>query len=38
MKCATAKVFKSGRGQAVRLPKEYWFTCDEVIFSATASA
>ena len=30
MKRATAKVFKSGHGQAVRLPKEYRFTCDEV--------
>ena len=30
MKHATAKVFKTGRGQAVRIPKEYRFTCDEV--------
>lgn len=27
---ATAKVFKSGRSQAVRIPKEYRFTCEEV--------
>jgi antitoxin VapB len=27
---ATAKVFKSGRSQAVRIPKEYRFNCDEV--------
>ena len=27
---ATAKVFMSGRSQAVRLPKEYRFACDEV--------
>ena len=30
---ATAKVFMSGRSQAVRLPKEYRFTCDEVEIS-----
>jgi antitoxin VapB len=30
VKRATAKVFKTGRSQAVRLPKEYRFTCDEV--------
>ena len=30
MKRATAKVFKCGRGQAVQLPKAYWFTCNEV--------
>lgn len=28
---ATAKVFMSGRSQAVRLPKEFRFDCDEVI-------
>ncbi len=27
----TAKVFKNGRSQAVRLPKEYRFTDDEVM-------
>ena len=27
----TAKVFKNGRSQAVRLPKEYRFHCDEVM-------
>jgi antitoxin VapB len=27
---ATAKVFKSGRSQAVRIPKEYRFDCNEV--------
>jgi antitoxin VapB len=26
----TAKIFKNGRSQAVRLPKEYRFDCDEV--------
>lgn len=26
----TAKVFENGRSQAVRLPKEYRFSCDEV--------
>ena len=30
IKRATAKVFKTGRSQAVRIPKEYRFTCDEV--------
>ncbi len=29
----TAKVFKSGRSQAVRLPKEYRFSRDEVAIS-----
>ena len=28
---ATAKVFMTGRSQAVRLPKEYRFDCDEVL-------
>ena len=27
----TAKVFKTGRSQAIRLPKEYRFNVDEVI-------
>lgn len=27
----TAKIFENGRSQAVRLPKEYRFNCDEVI-------
>jgi len=26
----TAKIFMNGRSQAVRLPKEYRFDCDEV--------
>jgi len=26
----TAKVFKTGRSQAVRIPKSYRFSCDEV--------
>ena len=29
----TAKVFKNGRSQAVRLPKEYQFTVEEVYVS-----
>jgi len=28
---ATAKVFTTGRSQAVRIPKEYRFGCDEVL-------
>ncbi|HVA16416.1 MAG TPA: type II toxin-antitoxin system VapB family antitoxin [Candidatus Dormibacteraeota bacterium] len=28
---ATAKVFKTGRSQAVRIPKEYRFACEEVL-------
>lgn len=28
---ATAKVFENGRSQAVRLPKEYRFSSDEVM-------
>jgi antitoxin VapB len=28
---ATAKPPKTGRGQAVRIPKEYHFACDEVL-------
>ena len=31
MKSARAKVFWSGRSQAVRLPKEYRFSSDEVL-------
>ena len=27
----TAKVFKNGRSQAIRLPKEYRFSSDEVV-------
>jgi antitoxin VapB len=27
----TAKVFKTGRSQAVRIPKGYRFSCDEVL-------
>ncbi len=27
----TAKIFKNGRSQAVRLPKEYRFSSDEVV-------
>jgi antitoxin VapB len=30
-KRATAKVFTTGRSQAVRIPKEYRFSCDEVL-------
>jgi antitoxin VapB len=30
MKRQTAKVFRSGRSQAVRIPKAYRFDCDEV--------
>jgi antitoxin VapB len=30
VKRRTAKVFQTGRGQAVRIPKQYWFHCDEV--------
>ncbi len=29
-KRTTAKVFQTGRSQAVRIPKEYRFECDEV--------
>lgn len=28
---ATAKVFTTGRSQAVRIPKAYRFACDEVL-------
>ena len=27
----SAKIFENGRSQAVRLPKEYRFCCDEVM-------
>jgi antitoxin VapB len=30
-KRSTAKVFTTGRSQAVRIPKEYRFSCDEVL-------
>ena len=30
-KRATAKVLTTGRSQAVRIPKEYRFACDEVL-------
>ncbi len=33
-----AKVFKSGRSQAVRLPKDYRFDCDEVYISKLGHA
>ena len=35
---ATAKVFMSGRSQAVRLPIEFRFTCDEVEISREGDA
>ncbi|MDO9452530.1 MAG: type II toxin-antitoxin system VapB family antitoxin [Stagnimonas sp.] len=31
MNSATAKIFETGRSQAVRLPKAYRFDCDEVL-------
>ncbi len=34
----TAKIFMNGQSQAVRLPKEYRFNCDEVLVKKTASA
>ena len=34
----TAKVFMSGRSQAVRLPKAYRFDCDEVEISREGDA
>ena len=33
-----AKVFTTGRSQAVRLPKEYRFDCDEVLISRVGKA
>ena len=35
---ATARVFMTGRSQAVRLPKEYRFACDEVEISKQGDA
>ena len=34
----TAKLFKSGRSQAVRLPKEFRFEGDEVVVTRLGSA
>ena len=34
----TAKLFKNGRSQAVRLPKEYQFTGDEVFIQKHGGA
>ncbi len=34
----TAKIFKTGRSQAVRLPKEYRFEGDEVYIKRVGSA
>ncbi len=34
----TAKVFMTGRSQAVRLPKEFRFACDEVRIRREGSA
>lgn len=34
----TAKVFENGRSQAVRLPKEYRFHCDEVMVNKIGDA
>ncbi|HYL60933.1 MAG TPA: type II toxin-antitoxin system VapB family antitoxin [Candidatus Acidoferrales bacterium] len=31
MKRSVAKVFRTGRSQAVRIPKEFRFACDEVL-------
>ena len=31
MSRATAKVFESGRSQAVRIPKDFRFDCEEVL-------
>ena len=33
-----SKVFKNGRSQAVRLPKEYRFHCDEVMVNKIGDA
>ena len=35
---ATAKLFKNGQSQAVRLPKEYRFTSDEVQINRVGEA
>lgn len=34
----TAKIFKNGRSQAVRLPKEYRFSTDEVVVQRLGSS
>ena len=34
---ATAKIFKNGASQAVRLPKEFRFDCDEVCIKRIGS-
>lgn len=34
----TAKIFENGRSQAVRLPKEYRFDCDEVMVNKIGDA
>ena len=34
----TAKIFENGRSQAVRLPKDYRFDCDEVIVNKIGDA
>jgi antitoxin VapB len=34
----TAKVFMNGRSQAVRLPKEFRFQCDEVVVKRVGDA
>jgi len=33
----TAKVFKNGQSQAVRLPKEFRFDCDEVMIKKSGN-
>ena len=33
-----AKVFKTGRSQAIRLPKDYRFDCEEVLISRVGKA
>ena len=35
---ATAKIFTSGRSQAVRIPKEYRFSVDEVYINKVGDA
>ena len=35
---ATAKIFKNGASQAVRLPKEFRFDCDEVCIKRIGSS
>lgn len=34
----TAKLFRSGRSQAVRLPKEFWLQGNEVIIKRSGNA